>query len=188
MDEKLSARQIADSLGESEAKVVYWLDKFKIPKRSISEAVYNRINGATDPFDLKSDLTLNEEKLRAAALIMWITEGSLKNRDQIRMTNSDPTLIKIFVDFLLRVCRVKAEKITLRVVYYPNMVLTAQQAIDFWAQTTGLGVNQVKIEHYQREHNYSEPSRYGTATVIVGNVKLRAQLEVWLRELYQELE
>jgi hypothetical protein len=41
LDEKLSARQVADNLGESEAKVVYWLNKYKIPKRSISDAIYN---------------------------------------------------------------------------------------------------------------------------------------------------
>lgn len=188
LDEKLSARQIADRLGESEAKIVYWIDKYGIPKRSISEAIYNRINGAVDPFDLKTDLNLDEEKLKTAGLMIWVTEGSLKNHDQIRATNSDPALIKIFVDFLLRVCRVKPEKIALRVVYYPNMVLTLDQVIHFWAKTTGLAANQVKPEIYQREHNYSAPSKYGTATVMVGNKKLRAELEVWLYELYKQLD
>jgi len=39
LEEGLSAKQIADRLEVPESKVVYWLRKYQIPKRSLSEAV-----------------------------------------------------------------------------------------------------------------------------------------------------
>lgn len=80
LDEKLSARQIADRTGESEAKVVYWLDKYGVPKRSISEAIYRRSNQDGDPFQVKTDLTPEEERLKAVGLTLWVTEGSLRDK------------------------------------------------------------------------------------------------------------
>lgn len=187
LDEKLSARQIADRLGESEAKVVYWLDKYNIPKRSISEAIYNRINGETEPFRPKTGLTAEEEKLKAAGLTLWVTEGSLKTKHRVFSSNSNPSLISVFQNFLLRIAGVRKDKIQLRVLYYPNMDLTEKQVLMFWMRRTGLARNQIKIDRYTAVHNFRAKSRYGTATVYVDNIKLRQQMEEWLEALYREI-
>lgn len=146
LKEGLSAKQIADRLEVPESKVVYWLRKYQIPKRSLSEAVYRRINQGGDPFDVKTELSLEEEKLKVAGLLLWVTEGSVKDKEAVYTTNSDPALISLFIEFLLRVCQI-----------------------------------------YQAAHNYRAKSKYGTATVSVGNIKLRAQMEMWLNELYDNL-
>src|SRR6185503_19098480 len=112
--EGLSAKQIADRLGMPEAKIVYWLRKHKIPKRSLSEAIYRRVNPNGDPFNLKTDLSPEEEKLKAAGLILWVTEGSLKGKTEVYTSNSNPNLIRLFVEFLLRICRVEKNKIKMR--------------------------------------------------------------------------
>ena len=72
----------------------------------------------------------------------------------------------------------------MRVLYYPDMDMSMDEARRFWAQTTGLEEEQIRINPYQATHNYRSKSKYGTATVGVGNVKLRAQMEAWLNELY----
>ncbi len=48
--EGLSGLQIAKRLPCSANKVEYWLHKHKIPKRSISEAIYKKWNPQGDPF------------------------------------------------------------------------------------------------------------------------------------------
>lgn len=94
------------------------------------------------------------------------------------------SIIKLFVDFLLGVCRVRQNKIRLRVLYYPNMDMSIAQVKSFWSQETGLPENQININTYTATHNYRSKSRYGTATVAVNNVKLLKQMEIWLKELY----
>ncbi len=188
LDEKLSARQIANRLGESESKVVYWIDKHKIPKRSLSDAIYHRHNGATDPFNIKTDLSPEEEKLKAFALALWITEGSPKRYDQVYTSNSNPDIIGLFVGFLEKVCRVEKSKIRLRILYYPNMDMKVDEVIEFWQQVTGLERNQIAYDLYKPEHNYRTKSKYGTATVTVSNIKLQKQMAKWLQELYDEID
>jgi len=187
LEEKLSAKQIADQFSIPESKVIYWLDKCKIPKRSLSGAVYLRINAVIDPFDIETELTLDEERLKAIGLTLWVNEGSLKNKDTVYATNSNPALINLFVEFLLRVCRVQKSKIRIRVIYYRDMEMNVNQVRQFWSETTALPESQIKVDLYTAEHNYRSTSKYGTATALVGNIKLRQQMEQWLNELYEKL-
>jgi hypothetical protein len=186
--EGLSAKQIADKLGVAEAKIVYWLRKYEIPKRSLSEAIYRRVNPNGDPFSLKTDLSPDEEKLKAAGLMLWVTEGSLKDKAEVYTSNSNPNLIRLFVEFLLRICRVEKNKIKVRVLYYPNMDLTIDEVKMFWVNETGLPESQINLNTYQAVHNYRAKSKYGTATVGVNNIKLRALMEIWLNEMYNRLK
>jgi len=183
-DERLSAKQIADRLDVTEPTVVYWLDKYRIRKRSISEAIYQRINSSGDPFKVKMDLSFDEEKLKVAGLMLWATEGSRKSKHTVYTSNSDPNLIKLFVKFLLGICQVRKDKIRLRVLYYPNMEMSIAEVKNFWSQETGLPENQININTYTANHDYRSISRYGTATVAVSNIKLLKQMETWLKELY----
>ena len=188
LTEGLSAKQIADRSGAPEAKIVYWLRKYKIPKRSLSEAIYQRVNPNGDPFNLKLDLSPEEEKLKVAGLMLWVTEGSLKDKDKVYTSNSNPDLIKLFVEFLLRICRVEKSKIRLRVLYYPNMDLTVDEVKKFWAGETKLPYGQIKLHTYQAIHNYRAKSKYGTGTVGISNIKLRAVMENWLNEMYNQFK
>ncbi len=50
VEKRLSVSQIAFKIGCSQNKVTYWLQKYGIQRRSISEAVYIRSNPQGDPF------------------------------------------------------------------------------------------------------------------------------------------
>lgn len=187
LEEGLSAKQIADRLGVPESKVVYWLRKYQIPKRSLSEAIYRRVNQGGDPFNVKIELSPEEEKLKVAGLMLWVTEGSLKNKEAVYTSNSDPALIKLFVEFLLRICQVDENKVRLSVLYYPDMDMSIDEVREFWSQVTGLAEEQISVHIYRAIHDYRAKSRYGTATVKVNNIKLRALMEQWLNELYNNV-
>jgi hypothetical protein len=71
-----SSKEIAEKLGFSENKINYWLKQFKIPKRSISEAIYLKHNPNGDPFQIKKNLTPEEIKLLGLGLgLYWGKEG-----------------------------------------------------------------------------------------------------------------
>jgi hypothetical protein len=68
------------------------------------------------------------------------------------------------------------------------MDLTFDQVKQFWLEKTGFGADQIDLDIYTAQHNYRAKSKYGTATVLVGNIKLRKQMELWLEDLYKELD
>jgi len=132
-------------------------------------------------------LGLEEEKLKVAGLLLWVTEGSFKNKEVVYTSNSEPALIKLFAEFLLRICRVDQSKLRLGVMYYPNMDMSSDEVREFWKQVTGLPDEQINIHTYRATHDYRAKSRYGTATLAVSNIKLRTVMGQWLNELYDEI-
>jgi transposase-like protein len=49
-NKKLSMAEIAKVLRVSSSKVSYWMDKHKLKRRSISEAIYVKLNPGGNPF------------------------------------------------------------------------------------------------------------------------------------------
>ena len=103
----LSAAEIADKLNASENKIVYWLDKFKIPKRSISEAIYLKNNPKGDPFLIKEGLSPEEKYLLGLGLGIYWGEGDKTSKGKVSVSNTDPRLIQNFIEFLVRICGIK---------------------------------------------------------------------------------
>ena len=58
-----SMAEIAKMYSCSVNKIVYWMDKYEIKRRSISDAVYIKQNPNGNPFKIKSNLSLKEQRL-----------------------------------------------------------------------------------------------------------------------------
>ena len=91
--EQKSVRNIAKSLSCSENKVNYWLKKYNIPKRTISEAVYLKSNPEGDPFTFKCPRDKDEWFLYGLGLGLFWGEGYIMNKTSVRLGNCDPALI-----------------------------------------------------------------------------------------------
>lgn len=57
---KLSVFEIANKYGCSENKINYWLASYKIKKRTIAEAMYQKKNPKGDPFVFSNPKNLKE--------------------------------------------------------------------------------------------------------------------------------
>ena len=57
------------------------------------------------------------ERLEALALGIWMGEGT-KRGNRVAVTNCDPLVLRVWLDFLLRICRVDPEKVKLRIVLH----------------------------------------------------------------------
>lgn len=54
----------------------------------------------------------------------------------ISLTNSDPKLVRIFIEFLIRICKVLPEKIKASVRIFQH--LNESNALNYWSKTTGI--------------------------------------------------
>ena len=74
--EKKSMQEIADRLNYSLHTVSYWMQKYKIPIRSRSEATYVRRNPGGDPFLFHKPITPEEIKLFGLGIGLYWGEGN----------------------------------------------------------------------------------------------------------------
>ena len=178
-----SAAEIGKDLGISWRKVIYLMDKNGIKRRSRSEAIYCKHNPNGDPFKIKKQLSPEEERLKALALGMYWGEGSKYNSISIRLTNSDPSLLKIFIKFLKSICGVNPQKIKLWLNIHDET--SAKKAQDYWSYQLDIPFSQFNktliINHHGNGINKNKYI-YGTATLCVNNMKLKQIIQEWLKD------
>ena len=109
--EKKSVPEMAMILGRSENGINYWMKKHGIKKRSISEAVYLKNNPHGDPFKVKAPDNLYSAELKGLGLGLYWGEGNKKNKNSIRLANTDPKLIQKFIEFLAKILGVNKKNI-----------------------------------------------------------------------------
>lgn len=87
-----SVAEIAELFACSQNKINYWLNKFDISKRSISEAIYVKANPSGDPFSRKKIVDISDAKLLGLGLGLYWGEGTKRNKNSVRLGNTDPDL------------------------------------------------------------------------------------------------
>ncbi len=181
LTDKKSSLEIAKILKCSEHKVNYWILKHRIPKRSISEAVYVKNNPHGDPFVIKDIKTLKDAKLLGLGIGLYWGEGNKKSKTAIRLGNTDPALIKKFIEFLIMAFNIKTSKLKFGLQIFSD--LSEKKSLEFWLtelKKFNIGRRQfskVIITPTRGIGNYREKSQFGVLTVHFNNVKLKKILD-----------
>ena len=180
----LSMMEIAKEVGYSPSGVKHWMDKYNIPRRSWSEATYVKRNPNGDPFKIKNKLNLKESELNGLGLGIYCGEGDKSsNNTSVRLSNTDPTLIKKFKEFLVKIYGVKKEKFRYSLVMFNDG--DKIKAVKFWEAHLGIKRNQlgkIVIIPPQGRGTYKEKNQFGVLTITVSNSKLKEKI---LEELKQ---
>lgn len=173
----LSSLEISKKIGFSESKINYWLKKLKIAKRSISEAIYLKNNPNGDPFKIKKSLTPQEYKLLGMGLGLYWGEGSKKGVYNVRLSNTDPKLIKKFLEFLIKICQINQDKLKFWLQIFNDA--DPQKALSFWCRELNIKPDKffkITITPSRGSGTYKNKYRFGVLTVYFGNIKLKNQL------------
>jgi hypothetical protein len=173
-----SMMEIAKKIGYSNSGVAYWMGKYKIPRRSRSEATYVKRNPDGDPFKIKQNLDRKEVLLKALGLGLYWGEGDKSDRNtQVRISNTDYRLILKFKDFLSRIYNLEEEKFKYSLVMFNDS--DERKAIKFWTDRLKIKKHQlgqiVKISP-QGKGTYKKKNQFGVLTVSVSNKKLKESI------------
>lgn len=185
---KLSEVQIGSRLTMSNRKVRRILDKHKIKRRSISEAIsflYITKFGKK-PFRLRENLTEKDQILKAAGAMLYWGEGA-KSNGSVAFSNSDPSMVTLFLHFLRRVCGIQEGRLRITLHYYQDQDL--ENLIAFWSKLTN-----VPRSHFYKSFlhmtgkkgTYKSRASYGTVSVQYSDKKLLTVILDWIRE-YQKV-
>jgi hypothetical protein len=187
-DDNLSAVQISEFTNFSVSKIVRILEKNNIKKRTISEAItqlnitkFNKV-----PFRLKPLLSPDENDLKLTAIMLYWGEGA-KTSGSVKLANSNPDMIRIFLLFLRRICQVEEKRIKMIIFMYPDQDRIFLE--NFWSSITGIGLeNFYKPQILAGKKGiYKNKSIYGTATVYYSDKKLLDLLLHWIEEYRDKL-
>lgn len=176
-----SVPEISKLFKFSEHKINYWIHKFNISKRSISDALYVKNNPNGDPFGIKEISTFDDAKLWGLGVGLYWGEGNKKSKDSVRLGNTDPALIRKFMEFLIKILGVNKDKIRFGLQIFSDM--PKLKVFKFWLEQ--LKTFRVKREQFYKIivtparsiGTYREKSKYGVLSIYFANVKLKKILD-----------
>lgn len=183
----LSAKEISQQLGCSENKIHYWLNKYKIKKRSIAEATYIKSNPKGDPFIYNAPDSNIDWFLYGLGLGLFWGEGNKANKHAVRLGNTDPALIKHFLDFLYKIYQIDKTRLRFGLQIFTDT--KPDIAKRFWCNKLGVGIAQfhkTTITKQQKPGSYGKKLQYGVLTVYFSNRKLRDIIVGAIQRLQQD--
>lgn len=182
-DEHLSMQEIADRLGCSANKIVYWMEQYGFERRSWSEATYVQRNPDGDPFKIKMPETPEEWTLFGLGLGIFMGEGA-KTGPRVSLANTNPDIHRLFLVFLQDICGVDRSQLKAWLNVYDDR--DVRVATEWWCEELGLKTDQffAPTVRASRGGNYANKSKYGTLSIIFSNTKLKKSIDGWCSEYY----
>ena len=172
--DKKSAADIAKILNLSETGVNYWLKKFNIQKRTVSEAIYVKHNPKGDPFKFVLPKNLEDSKLFGLGIGLYWGEGTKADKGSVRLGNSDPAIMRVFIKFLIKFFQIDKKDFKFHLHTFTDIDLT--EAKEYWKKELKIKEEQFykpTITITGKLGSYRKKSKYGVLTIYYANTKLR---------------
>lgn len=173
-----SMKEIAEKLHVSLHKVAYWMEKYKILRRSKSDATYTKRNPNGDPFLFQPPKTVKEGILFGLGLGIYWGEGTKADLGSIRVGNTDSDLLMVFIECLEKIYGIKREKIHFGLQIFSDT--SPDEAVLFWSKKLDIKKSQfqktIVVTPTRGKGTYKKKMKYGVLTVYVHNKKLRNAL------------
>jgi len=169
-----SVAQIANQLKCSQNKINYWLAKYKINKRTISDAIYQLRNPSGDPFSTIVPHTVREGILYGMGLGLYWGEGSKRGKGGVRLGNTDARLIKKFIEFLEKSFGIQKNKLRFGLQVFGD--ISPDKALSYWMRELKVKKNQfykIIISKIRGKGTYKYKSEHGVLMVYFNNTRLK---------------
>ncbi|OGN08366.1 MAG: hypothetical protein A3C61_03890 [Candidatus Yanofskybacteria bacterium RIFCSPHIGHO2_02_FULL_39_10] len=127
---------------------------------------------------------LKDNPLFLAGIMLYWGEGEKQSKySVVRLSNSEPEMIRIFYLFLTKALKVTPDKIKAWLLLYPDLIDSVQK--NFWSKATGLSKEQFNKSIYIKGRHPTKRLSYGVCTIVIQSRALKERMLKWL-ELYQD--
>ncbi|OHA63447.1 MAG: hypothetical protein A2748_02365 [Candidatus Wildermuthbacteria bacterium RIFCSPHIGHO2_01_FULL_45_20] len=147
----------------------------------------------------KSEIdTISSRELWLMGIMLYWAEGSKEkaysNGTGIRFSNSDPLMIKLFIHWLQRACKIENERISFEIYIHKNSVNTIKKVQTYWSEQTGFPIE--KFSKVYLKNNTLKTVRKNTGEGYYGLVRVRVtsssdlnrKLTGWIEGICEKLE
>ncbi len=120
----------------------------------------------------------------AGMMIFW-GEGSKRSKIRCSIANSDPLMIKIFFDFLRKICGFTTPRIRAWILLYPD--LNEIECKKFWIENTGLRQEDFMKSIVIKGKHKTRKLSHGVCSIGVSSTYLKSKFDVWMNLIVQDL-
>jgi len=129
---------------------------------------------------------LKDNPLFFVALALYWGEGDKRSKYNIRISNTEPPLVKIFVLFAEQILKIERSKIKIGLLLYPD--LDDNICKRYWAEELGLlGSNFYKSIVIKGRDKGNRLS-YGVCSLGFSSIYLKQKILVWIKMIGQNFE
>ena len=129
---------------------------------------------------------IKKNPLFLAGLMLYWGEGDSKiENSNVRLSNTNPEMIKIFSRFLRRICHIPRKKIKIHLFLYPD--LKERVSKQFWSKISGIPKNQFVKTQFIRGKHPTRRLANGICTLQVGSRELKEKIFTWIKLYQREL-
>ena len=183
VNKRKSASEVAVALGVSERSVRYFLVKYEIPRRSISDAIYIKNNPQGDPFKFTPPTTNEDWELYGMGMGLYWGEGTKANMYAVRLGNSDPDLTKVFIKFLIRFYKIDKKDLRFGIQIFSDM--SVKKIESWWISRLDIKESQLyktQITNTNKKGTYKNKQYAGVITLYYNNKKMVEDLKLRLSD------
>lgn len=149
-------------------------ERFRETMRKKREARYNEIYKR----QRTGLVNLSKDSIFVAGLMLYLGEGSKRNRNTISLANTDSMIIKFFIKWLNDFLDISKEKIKVQLHLYENMDIKKEEK--FWINELNLSETQFYRPEIRKlkksSFSYKESFRHGTCSIYVCNTEKKMEL------------
>ena len=121
--------------------------------------------------------------LFTAGIMLYWGEGDNKSRNHLRITNTDPRMIALYVQFLKKILCVPKNKIHVGLILYPD--LKDRRCRKFWSGITRLPESRFMESQYIQGYHPTRRLSWGICMIVVGNTRQKIKVMEWI-DLFQK--
>jgi len=193
----ISVGDIAKTVGVSKGSVSIWVRDINLSNDQIERIEYKRKASASNSEtyrerrrryqQLGREKIKKEDRAYAFGCALFWGEGN-KNKNAVRLTNSDPQMLSFFVDFLHKYFDIPDDSITFNFQYYLNNGLTFEDIVSYWSNQLGLPKSCLRkcILKSQYYTNTKIKHPYGIGSICVCNTNVVQQLYGSINEMVND--
>lgn len=198
--EGFSLNEISKKLNVSKSSVSKWVNNVNINKNKLQRLKNNSYSN--ELIEKRRQTRLSSERQKRQSIIldakntiqnmdtyqlkifgtsMYWAEGSKTNRSLVRISNSDPDIIKIMMKYFRNTCKVKESKFRLYIhTHSKHNILEAEK---FWSEVTKIPKKQFFKTHVAKSSaskNIRKTLPYGTCEIYVCDTELFLKITGWI--------
>jgi transcriptional regulator with XRE-family HTH domain len=193
-----SIKEIAKKLRIAKSTVSYWCRDIKLTpaqiqrlhKRMIIGGYRGRLKGARMQYERRLKITKELKKqgedllglisvrdfMVAGAALYW-GEGSKKEKQGVRVTNSDPEIIKFMLKWFIHIWGIRKNQINLSIMINKIHGNRVKEIEEYWSKLTKIPLEQfhktILIKAKNKKNYKNFPTHFGTLTI---NIKKSTNL------------
>lgn len=199
----MSYSQIKEALGISKSTLHYWLKDYPLSKERIRELQGNserRIENFRETMRKKREsrlLSFYEEQkkiifpmskrdLFIAGLFLYLGEGTKTTASTISVSNTNPSVLLLFIQWLVTCFDVPHEKLKVRLHLYQDMNVRKETL--YWSRVLGVPAHRFNKPYVKSSKTtditYHREFTHGTCNVIFENARILERILMSLKVIF----